>query len=104
MLNELMRSAGKLLLLELTRDTALKIAGPAGEWPQLSPQQIADELVVNIEAGSAGRPNKAVEIDNINKRVTFYQISNKCPFLLLISQMIARKVPSSTRDNELTAM
>lgn len=67
MLVELSRSAGQILLTNLTQETAMKIAGPGAVWPTLSGQEIAEELLLEIEAGSSGRPNKATEIANMER-------------------------------------
>lgn len=68
-LNELARAMGQVLLLQLSADTVKKIAGPGAVWPELSPQEIADELFLEVQSGSSGRPNKAAEIANIEKIV-----------------------------------
>ena len=36
-------------------------------WPQITAQDVADELMLEIEAGSSGRPNKAMEIGNMER-------------------------------------
>ena len=43
-------------------ETATKIAGRGAIWPTLSAQEISDQLFLEIEAGSTGRPNRASEI------------------------------------------
>jgi len=66
-LSDLARSAGQVLLHEMNAETVQKIAGRGAVWPELSMQDIADELVLEIEAGSAGRPNRAAEIQNFER-------------------------------------
>jgi len=61
-LSILARSAGQVLLQEMSAETVKKIAGRGAVWPELSMQEIADELTLEIEAGSSGRPNRAAEI------------------------------------------
>ena len=61
-LTELARAAGAVMLTLMDPATATKIAGPGAAWPTLSSQAIADELLLEIEAGSSGRPNKAADI------------------------------------------
>lgn len=63
-LSDIARGASQIMLLEVTKETAMKIAGPGAVWPELSAQEIADELFLTIEAGSSGRPNRAQEIAN----------------------------------------
>ena len=67
MLNELSRAAGQVFFLEMSQETVMKIAGPGAVWPSLSPQDVADELLLEVEAGSSGRPNRATEIANIER-------------------------------------
>ena len=66
-LNELSRAAGQIFLTELSQETVSKIAGPGAVWPQITAQDVADELMLEIEAGSSGRPNKAMEIGNMER-------------------------------------
>ncbi|CAB4139273.1 hypothetical protein UFOVP807_9 [uncultured Caudovirales phage] len=61
-LTELARAAGAVMLKLMDPSSAMKIAGPGAAWPTLSSQEIADELLLEIEAGSSGRPNKAADI------------------------------------------
>jgi hypothetical protein len=59
-------------------------------WPSLSNQEIADELLLEVEAGSSGRPNKAAEVANI-ERITplLLQIPGVRPDWL-VKQLITR--------------
>lgn len=66
-LTELCRSAGQILLTNMDPMTAEKIAGPGASWPTMSAQEIADELMLEVAAGSSGRPNKAAEIANFER-------------------------------------
>lgn len=59
---EMSRSAGELLLKMMNPETATKIAGVGAVWPTLSAQEISENLLLDIEAGSSGRPNRAAEI------------------------------------------
>lgn len=61
-LTELARAAGAVMLTMMDPATATKIAGPGAAWPTLSSQAVAEELLLEIEAGSSGRPNKAADI------------------------------------------
>lgn len=66
-LTDLAKASGQVLLTLMDPLTAAKIAGPGASWPTLSAQEIADELYLEIEAGSSGRPNKATEIGNFER-------------------------------------
>jgi hypothetical protein len=90
MMIELSRSAGQILLMEMSNETVMKIVGPGAVWPSLSNQEIADELLLEVEAGSSGRPNKAAEVANI-ERITplLLQIPGVRPDWL-VKQLITR--------------
>jgi hypothetical protein len=62
--NELARAASQIMLAEFDIETVQRICGPGAVWPQLSAQDIADELLLEVEAGSSGKPNRAAEIKN----------------------------------------
>jgi hypothetical protein len=66
-LTDLSRSAGQVLLMNLNEETVKSIVGPGAVWPTLSAQNVADELMLEIEAGSSGRPNKAAETANFQQ-------------------------------------
>jgi hypothetical protein len=65
-LNDLMtqmaRNGGQMLLTEVSRPTVEKIVGAGCVWPEMSRQDIAQEVLLEIEAGSMGRPNAAQEV------------------------------------------
>jgi len=65
-LNDLMtqmaRNGGQILLTEVSRPTVEKIVGVGCVWPEMSRQDIAQEVLLEIEAGSMGRPNAAQEV------------------------------------------
>lgn len=66
-LSELCKACGQLLLVMMDPETAKTIAGPGAMWPTLSAAQVSDELLLTIEAGSSGRPNKASDIANFER-------------------------------------
>ena len=66
-LTELARAGGETLLLELDPESAKKIAGPGAVWPALSRQEFADQVFLEIVAGSNGRPNRSQEIANLER-------------------------------------
>lgn len=66
-LTELAKAASHVLLLEMSPEEVTRIAGPGAVWPDLSREQVAQDLTLNIKAGSSGRPNKAAEIQNMER-------------------------------------
>ncbi|MGX5775470.1 hypothetical protein [Methylorubrum zatmanii] len=70
-LTALARGAGQILLREMSEETVVRVVGPGAVWPELSLQEIADELFLEVEAGSTGKPNQAVELANWEKMLPF---------------------------------
>lgn len=70
-LSLLARESGGIMLREISPDTAKKIAGPGAVWPELSGTDIAEELFLEIRAGSSGRPNKAADLANLERVAPF---------------------------------
>jgi hypothetical protein len=64
MLTELARAAGQVLFHEMSPETVKAVVGEGAVWPELSRDEIAKEIYLDIEAASSGRPNKAQEIQN----------------------------------------
>lgn len=64
MLTEMARAAGQVLLANVSAETVRKVVGPGAVWPQLTAEDIAAEIYLEIEAASTGRPNKAQEVQN----------------------------------------
>ncbi len=89
-LTEVMRAAGQVALMEIGKDEVVRIVGPGAVWPELNGQDIADEIFLEIQAGSSGRPNKAVEIQNITQLApTLLQIPGMSP-QWLATQLLTR--------------
>jgi hypothetical protein len=63
-LGSLFRAAGQVLLKEISVETAQKIVGPGAVWPEISRMEIMEELFLEIEMGSSGKPNKAQAAQN----------------------------------------
>lgn len=66
-LTQMARDAGQILFKEMSPDQVTKIVGPGAVWPEMSREEIAEEIFLEIQAGSSGRPNKALEIANMEK-------------------------------------
>lgn len=66
-LSAISRASSQILFREMSEEQVKKIVGPGAVWPQQSLAEIAGEVYLEVEAGSSGRPNQAVEIDNFMK-------------------------------------
>lgn len=58
------RASSQILLRDMSEEKVMEIAGPGAVWPEATIQEIADEIYLEVEAGSTGKPNQAVEIQN----------------------------------------
>lgn len=70
-LTTIARAAGQILLKEMSEETVMQLVGPGAFWPEISLTDLAGEVFLEIEAGSSGRPNKAVEIANWKTMLPF---------------------------------
>lgn len=70
-LTVLARSSGQILLKEMSEEQVKVIVGPGAVWPHLSLAEIAGEIYLEVEAGSTGKPNQAVEINNWKEMLPF---------------------------------
>lgn len=73
LLSNLAKSCGQMMLLELSKETVQEIAGPGAVWPDapMSREEVAKDLLLDIRAGSSGRPNKAQELANMERGMPF---------------------------------
>lgn len=67
MLSNVMRAAGQVLLLNMSKDKVIEIVGPGAVWPELSRAEIMREVWLEVRAGSSGRPNQAREAANFER-------------------------------------
>ena len=67
-LTQLARNGGQILMREMSQERVKKVVGPGAVWPSsANAQDIANEILLEIEAGSMGRPNQAQEIANAQR-------------------------------------
>jgi hypothetical protein len=70
-LTDIANAAGQILLKEMSEEQVKVIAGAGAVWPHMTLAEIASELYLEIEAGSSGKPNQAVEIQNWKEMLPF---------------------------------
>lgn len=98
-LSALSRDGGSILLAEMSKDKVVEICGPGAVWPELSREDIAKEIYLEIEAGSSGRPNKALEISNWERLMPFFvQMKGIKPDWLLRQSMLRLEDPAEIED------
>lgn len=62
-----MRLTTQLMLLAMSKQTVQRIVGAGAAWPELNRQQVAEEVIMSIKAGSSGRPNAAAELAKMER-------------------------------------
>ena len=70
-MSEIARAAGQVMLAELSVDEVKRVVGPGAAWPNMSRDEIMEEIYLEIEAGSTGKPNRAAELRNIERIIPF---------------------------------
>ena len=70
-MTEITRAAGQVLLLEMSKEEVVAICGPGAVWPEFKKEDVLNEVYLEIEAGSTGKPNKAAELQNIERIIPF---------------------------------
>ncbi|AUQ95955.1 hypothetical protein PhaeoP66_03213 [Phaeobacter inhibens] len=71
-LERVARASGQIMLREMSEDVVKRIVGPGAVWPEgMGLAEIADEIYLEVEAGSSGKPNQAVEIKNWQMMLPF---------------------------------
>ena len=111
-MSEITRAAGQILLLEMSPEEVKKIVGPGAFWPELQVEDILNEIYLEIEAGSTGKPNKSAELQNIERIIPFLiQIPGIDPKFLAkellkrlddkmdVNEAIADNIPSIVAQN-----
>ena len=111
-MSEITRAAGQVLLLEMSKEEVIKIVGEGAVWPEFLREDILNEIYLEIEAGSTGKPNKAAELQNIERIIPFLiQIPGIDPKFLAkellkrlddkmdVSEALAEKIPSIVAQN-----
>ena len=68
LLTQLARNGGQILLREMGQDEVKRVVGQGAVWPaDVKTQDIANEILLEIEAGSMGRPNQQQDIANAQR-------------------------------------
>jgi len=113
-MSEVARAAGQVLLLEMSLDEVKKIAGPGAVWPEMTREDVMEEVFLEIEAGSTGKPNRAAELANIERIMPFLlqipgidpkwlakELLKRLDDKLDLTTAFAEKIPSIVAMNQL---
>jgi hypothetical protein len=71
LLTAIARAAGQLMLAEMSIDQVRKVVGEGAVWPEMSRSEIAEEVFLEIKAGSSGAPNQAQELHNFERAAPY---------------------------------
>lgn len=71
LLSALARDGSRVLLTEMSQEAVVAIVGPGAVWPKLSPEEVAEDVYLDVKAGSSGRPNKAQMMANLQRIAPF---------------------------------
>lgn len=66
-LTEIAEAAGEVIMTEFSPQTVQQIVGPGAVWPELNRDAIKNEIYLQVEAASSGRPNKSLEVQNFRE-------------------------------------
>lgn len=69
LLSGIAQTSGQILLLELSAQTVMELVGPGAVWPEMTRATVAKDILLEVEAGSTGRPNKQAEVQNATQLV-----------------------------------
>lgn len=114
-LSVIARAAGQILMKEMSPEKVIEIVGPGAVWPPMSLADIAAEVYLEVEAGSSGKPNQAVEIDNFQKMAPFMmqtpginpawvakEVVRRLDDKADMVEAIAANIPSIVMQNQMT--
>jgi hypothetical protein len=68
-LSAVSKSTGQLMFVELSAETVKEVVGVGAVWPEgeQTREQVAKDLILDIKAGSTGRPNKASDAQKLER-------------------------------------
>ena len=112
-MSEVARAAGQVMLHLMSIEEVRKIVGQGAVWPEMTREDIMNEVFLEIEAGSTGKPNRAAELANIERIMPFLlQIPGIDPLWLAkellkrlddkldVTQAVVESIPSIVSMNQ----
>lgn len=112
-LTSIARASGQVLQKEMSEEIVKKLVGPGAIWPEMTLAEIAGEVYLEVAAGSTGKPNQAVEINNMERMIPLLlQIPGISPDALArevltrlddrmdLTKMIVAGMPSIVSQNQ----
>jgi hypothetical protein len=65
------RAASQILQRNMSEEQVVQKVGPGAVWLPVTDAQIMEEVYLDVEAGSTGKPNQAVDINNWQQMLPF---------------------------------
>lgn len=87
------RDAGAILMMNMSKEEVKRIVGPGAMWPESNPEELLQDLYLDVEAGSTGKPNQALEIASFQR---MYPVLLQTPGIR--PQWLAKKAVSLSDD------
>lgn len=99
LLSAMAEAGGEMIFRGFDRETITKIAGDGAVWPMTEIESFTDELYLQIQAASSGRPNKVIDAANIERLgPLIMQAAQMPPQLQKSIQAIIREVVKRLDD------
>lgn len=73
-LTTIAKASGQILQREMSEEKVKEIVGVGAVWPPMTLEEVSREVFLEVEAGSTGKPNQAVEINNWSKMLPLLQL------------------------------
>lgn len=90
LLSDLARSGGEILLLFTSKQTVIEVVGIGSLWPEgPAVRGFLNEIFLQVQAASSGRPNKGVEMANLREIVPLLIQAGANP-QFLVEEMLTR--------------
>lgn len=115
-LSAVVYAMGIVMLTEMSKETVVEIVGPGAVWPELpqTREEVAEEISLDVRAGSSGRPNQAQNIAKLERAMpTVLQLPGVNPVPIVQSYMdnleigiedaVVEGLPSITAMNQMAA-
>lgn len=109
------RASGQILQREMSEEKVREIVGVGAVWLDVTLKEIATEVFLEVAAGSTGKPNQAVEINNwqrllpmllqmptINPAWLAKETLRRLDDRLDLNQAISESIPSIVAQNQQT--
>lgn len=82
-LSRMARAGMEMLLRDMSVETVKHIVGPGAVWPVQQREDFINAIDMEIQAASSGRPNKAIEIANMERLAPYMMQAGANPMAML---------------------